>query len=223
MQEKLATIDFRVKLGLLVASLATIAVLATAAVRENVLAEWYLIRSRYPEILAKKATNDRERAAATDFEVRITQNFIPELGVVDRCTTCHSGVDDPRMADQPQPYTTHPGEYLGIHDPAKFGCTVCHQGQGRATIGADAHGEVPHWDFPRLPSAYVRSSCTKCHIEADLYGSDGLFTRAQGEAPSEAIALIEQGRVSDERARLSRLSHGGRERGIARSRPQPHR
>lgn len=195
LQEKLKTIDFRMKVGLLVVSLLTIVVLATAALRENVLADWHRIRSHYATILEDKATNENERSAAEDFEVRITQNYIPDLDAVDRCTTCHSGVEDPRMADQPQPYTAHPGVYLEKHDPAKFGCTVCHQGQGRATATDDAHGEVPHWDYPRLKPAHVRASCTKCHSEGDLYGQDGLFIRAQDGAPSEAIALIERGRT----------------------------
>ncbi len=193
MQAKLETIDFRVKLWLLIIGLATIAVLATAAIRENILADWHQIRSQYAEILNDKATNQREQNAAQNFEVRITQNYIPALGAVDRCTTCHSGVDDPRMTDQRQPFRTHPGNYLDIHDPAKFGCTICHQGQGRATVTADAHGEVPHWDYPRLQPAHIRSSCTKCHSEDDLYGSDGLFVRAQGDDSSHDIALIEQG------------------------------
>ncbi len=194
-QAKVATIDFRMKLGLLVVSLLTIVLLATAALHENVFADWHRIRSDYAKILADKATNDNELAAARDFEVRITQNYVPDLHAVDRCTTCHSGVEDPRMSDQPQPYTTHPGIYLEKHDPAKFGCTVCHQGQGRATATADAHGEVPHWDYPRLRPANVRASCTKCHSEGDLYGEDGLFVRAQGDAPSAALAIIERGRT----------------------------
>ena len=32
-----------------------------------------------------------------------------------------------------------------VHDPAEFGCTVCHGGQGRATDKPDAHGDVPFW------------------------------------------------------------------------------
>ncbi len=194
MQEKLETIDFRVKLTLLVVSLATIAALAATALRENVFSDWHRIRSGYAKVLEQKATNDRERAAAEDFEVRITQSYVPDLDVVDRCTTCHSGVDDPRMADQPQPYTTHPGRYLEIHDPAKYGCTVCHQGQGRATFTADAHGEVPHWDYPRLQPAYVRAACTKCHAEEDLHGEQGLFVRADGGRLEPETALIERGR-----------------------------
>lgn len=195
MREKLERIDFRVKLWLLIVSLVTIGLLAAAALRENIFSDWHRIRSQYARILVDKAGNTHEQRVAEDFEVRITQNYVPELDAVDRCTTCHSGVDDPRMADQPQPYTTHPGNYLGIHDPSKFGCTVCHQGQGRATATADAHGEVPHWDYPQLHTGYIRSSCTKCHAEGDLYGAEGLFVRAQGGERSDAVALIERGRA----------------------------
>jgi len=55
---------------------------------------------------------------------------------VDRCTTCHLGIDKKGFEDKPQPYTTHPNLELylaGPHPIDKIGCTVCHQGRGRAT------------------------------------------------------------------------------------------
>ena len=101
-----------------------------------------------------------------------------DLGAVDRCITCHSGLEDPRMAAEPQPFTTHPGRYLEMHDPARFGCTVCHRGQGRATATADAHGAVPYWDFPMYETRFVHARCTRCHAEEELYAEVGLFARA---------------------------------------------
>ena len=55
---------------------------------------------------------------------------------VDRCTTCHLGIDKKGFENQPQPFTTHPNLafYLqGPHPIDKVGCTSCHQGRGRAT------------------------------------------------------------------------------------------
>ena len=59
---------------------------------------------------------------------------------LDRCQMCHRAVDDPRFAQAPQPLTTHPK--IPPHPFEKFGCTVCHQGQGRATTVADARACV---------------------------------------------------------------------------------
>ncbi len=188
--------DHRVKIGLLVASLATIVALATAAVEENVLQDWRRIRLDYRDRLEARATDDLGRAALEQFSVRIEQSYLPALGTVDRCVTCHAGVEDPRMATEPQPFTTHPGRILETHDPARFGCTTCHQGQGRATHVADAHGRVPHWETPLLPPFFVRTTCTRCHSEDGLYGPSGLLIRADGGQASTGTTLLERGRAS---------------------------
>src|SRR5262249_5218370 len=53
---------------------------------------------------------------------------------VDRCPSCHSGINKPGFEDQPNPWKTHPKRemFLGKHDPDKFGCTPCHNGDGTA-------------------------------------------------------------------------------------------
>jgi hypothetical protein len=58
----------------------------------------------------------------------IRQNLLPGLQRVDRCTTCHLGVEDPTMKNAPQPFSFHPN--LAPHVPSKFGCTICHGGTG---------------------------------------------------------------------------------------------
>ena len=60
---------------------------------------------------------------------------------MDRCTTCHLGIDKKGYEDAPQPYTTHPKLELflqGPHPIDRIGCTACHQGRGRATSFVDA-------------------------------------------------------------------------------------
>src|SRR5262245_50053385 len=57
---------------------------------------------------------------------------------VDRCTTCHLGIDKKAYArtDIPSVFRTHPDLELylqGPHPMDKIGCTICHQGRGRAT------------------------------------------------------------------------------------------
>lgn len=195
LRSTVAAVDTRVKLALLVVSAATIATLVVAGLRENIFADWRQLRKQYASLLVNAASDDRGREAARDFEIRLVQNFVPELGAVDRCVTCHAGVQDPRMADAPQPFALHPGHHLEIHDPDKFGCTVCHLGQGRATETQAAHGRVEFWDHPMLQRDLLASSCTKCHIEADLFGRDGLIERAYGHQLSAPAEAIEKGRV----------------------------
>ena len=55
-------LDRRLKWWLLGVSLSTLLVLLAAALRENFLADWRLIRSDYAEILQEKATDEHGRA-----------------------------------------------------------------------------------------------------------------------------------------------------------------
>jgi mono/diheme cytochrome c family protein len=98
----------------------------------------------------------------------IRQVLLPGLQRVDRCTTCHLGVEDPTMKNAPQPFTFHAN--LAPHVPAKFGCTVCHGGQGLATGERGAHGRVQFWQEPLLPKEYIRASCGRCHKEGEVPG-----------------------------------------------------
>jgi mono/diheme cytochrome c family protein len=106
---------------------------------------------------------------------------------VDRCTTCHLGIDKKGHEKDPQPFTTHPNMdfYLrNSHPIEKVGCTVCHQGRGRATsfqnaahvpstkeqetnwgkyIHKSAYKELPSWDFQMTARGHTESQCAKCH------------------------------------------------------------
>src|SRR3989442_1364297 len=61
-------------------------------------------------------------------------NFGNPIARVDRCLSCHAGINKAGFEDQPNPWKTHPRRelYLGKHPPEKFGCTPCHGGQGPA-------------------------------------------------------------------------------------------
>ncbi len=174
LEADIKAIDRRVKWWLLVSSLATLILMIIAALQENVFPEWRRTRLQYASILREKATDDRGRAIADQFRVMLDQNVLPELHKVDRCITCHAGVDDPRMADQDKdkPFRTHSGDFLANHPPEKYGCTICHQGQGRATSLPDAHGNVPHWPEPLLTGSMAYTSCGRCHYDNDLYGGE---------------------------------------------------
>ncbi len=156
--------------SLLVSSVLAFVLLAYAAYDENLGTEWYQHQSSYKKQLLARATSDREQSAAERFEVRQKQLYLPELDRIDRCVTCHVAVDDPAMKDAPQPLTTHPGEITKHHSQERFGCTVCHSGQGRATTAVDAHGPVAHWLDPMVALDEVDRACPKCHMEFPLPG-----------------------------------------------------
>ncbi|MHC4507850.1 MAG: cytochrome c3 family protein [Planctomycetota bacterium] len=153
------------KVLLLVCSLAVLFVLAYAAYEENFAADWYRHQSEYKRRLLKQAATERERQAAERFDVGQKQLYLPALSRIDRCVTCHVSIDNPGMKDSPQPLTAHSGDIMLHHPKEQFGCTICHEGQGRATTAADAHGHVDHWPTPMLAQEQLDQSCPKCHTD----------------------------------------------------------
>ncbi|OGV70602.1 MAG: hypothetical protein A3K19_06505 [Lentisphaerae bacterium RIFOXYB12_FULL_65_16] len=172
------SLDRRVKWGLLLASLATVALLIYSVLAECVWPQWRMLRAQYAQILKAKATDDRGRALAEQFEATIQQNVLPALHTVDRCITCHPAVDDPRMAGEKQPFRTHPGDFLRLHQPDTYGCTACHAGQGRATEQAAAHGDVEFWPSPMIPARYAYAGCGSCHTHV-LVPSQAVLRRGR--------------------------------------------
>jgi cytochrome c2 len=86
----------------------------------------------------------------------------------------------------PHPYSAHPrldlfGSDSSPHAFGKFGCTICHEGQGTATaFQAAEHSPNTvaeedrwrndfkwaanhYWDWPQKPKRFIESSCLKCH------------------------------------------------------------
>src|SRR5262245_50339909 len=127
---------------------------------------------------------------------------------VDRCTTCHLGIDKKGYENAPQPYTSHPNIDLylrGAHPIEKIGCTVCHQGRGRATsfvnaVHTPATKEQEHawgkhsgtkeyerwhlWDQPMLAKGTTESQCLKCH--------QGVVEVPQASKLNAGIVLVER-------------------------------
>ncbi len=95
----------------------------------------------------------------------IKQLWLTDLGITDRCMTCHLGVESRRFLDAPQPFTTHPGNHLAAdhHPVEKFGCVSCHDGQGIALTVAEAHAETDIWLNPILRGELAEASCRRCH------------------------------------------------------------
>ncbi len=163
--------DRRWELLLLGSSLLAFLLYAAAAVRETTLAPWRRYQHQYRASLIAMAEDERERRAAESFQIRYYQAYLPGLQRVDRCTTCHAGIDNPRMKDAPQPLTAHPGNILEHHPIDRFGCTICHGGQGRATEAREAHGEEPGRHMPMRRGAMLEVACAICHSDPELPGA----------------------------------------------------
>ncbi len=146
--------------------------------------------------LAKSAAEKADLAARSP---RIEQIIVTQFGEqrVDRCTTCHIASDDPRFQDHVQPIKTHPysaalgdvqraGRWERRHKFADFGCTVCHDGQGRGLETVYGHGEDPYWPEPLLgyvtqagwrygaklkDKALIEANCAQCHTDEGFRGT----------------------------------------------------
>jgi cbb3-type cytochrome c oxidase subunit III len=138
---------------LLWTSLGALLLLGWAAYAENFRQEWRILQSTYRDRLPP----DRR----AEFTSQLRQIVVPTIAAADRCVTCHVGMSPGDTAvPGDKVFGPHPGVH---HDPAQFGCTVCHGGQGRATVKSDAHGDVRHWPEPMIPRRYAYAGCGACH------------------------------------------------------------
>ena len=177
---------------LLLSSVASILILAAAAYQEHFRAEWRDIQAEYREALIRTAGNDDARMAASAYRIEFKQAFLEGLGGVDRCVSCHLGVENPAMSGADQPLRRHSGKWLVNHPTDSFGCTICHGGEGRATRKEAAHGwrengsPTPHVATPLLRGDAVYASCGRCHYEVDLYaGQTDLYAYSFGAGSVE--------------------------------------
>jgi mono/diheme cytochrome c family protein len=129
---------------------------------------WKKYQAQYYRLASQAEPNAAAKNAVMATTLAVKQALLPGLQRVDRCTTCHLGVEDPTMKNAPLPFSFHPN--LAPHRSARFGCTICHGGQGLATDKLTAHGQVAFWSQPLLPREYVRASCGRCHKEGDVPG-----------------------------------------------------
>ncbi len=120
---------------------------------------------------------------AEDWDTKIVQINVADANIVDRCESCHMNTREPlkitaaamtpKGEKKPDEYAralvSHPEpELLQIHDPDKFGCSPCHQGNGRATTSVEkAHGNYEHWLWPLYPKENAQAGCQSCHA-ADM-------------------------------------------------------
>jgi len=144
---------------------------------------------------------------------------------VDRCPTCHMGADSANYTDPsiPRQFRTHPfrSTLFRSHPIEKFGCTSCHQGEGRATDSMAHSGfvfhpteERPRWDLegdkfwedPLLPigrlyRVQVDDRNNELQLRVDAKGSPGDWVTvhiAPGEyaGDTELLGAIQAGGVA---------------------------
>ncbi|MGH7790552.1 MAG: c-type cytochrome [Candidatus Binatia bacterium] len=109
---------------------------------------------------------------------------------VDRCQSCHGGIDKQGFDGDAQPFATHPAraELIGKHPTDKFGCTPCHGGQGAAVNSVKvAHGDVKFWEHPLLRGDMVQAGCVGCHVDLRLPYAE---TVARGEQLFEQMGCV---------------------------------
>ncbi|MCQ4575386.1 MAG: c-type cytochrome [Candidatus Brocadiales bacterium] len=148
------------------------------------------LQEKLQKYQSRIASIQRFREALKKERVNIKQVVNDELGMVDRCHSCHAGVNRKGFDDVPQPFRSHPmvvtlpplgpglseRGIMNVHPVETFGCTSCHRGQGYATaVAYKAHGELEYWNYPMLRGKYTQAACFKCHdYEVDVPGAEML-------------------------------------------------
>ncbi|OQY05737.1 MAG: hypothetical protein B6I22_07060 [Desulfobacteraceae bacterium 4572_123] len=144
----------------------------------------------------------------------VKQIYLPFAKRVDRCMTCHLGINSQGLEKAPLPYQTHPDPSITwLHPIERFGCTLCHEGQGFALTKDEAHGNVSRnlWPKPILPKELLQASCGKCH-NPDLMEEDAprLFAGKQLYKEKGCIACHKigpiGGTIAPELTNLARFS-----------------
>jgi cytochrome c1 len=141
---------------------------------------------------------DGLRKKTAEWDPKIVQINVADANIVDRCESCHMGAREPlritatamttkgekRPDEYARAFTSHPEpELLKTHDPEKFGCSPCHQGNGRATTSVEkAHGTYEHWLWPLFPKQNMEAGCQTCHAaDMVLVSGDVGWTISEGK------------------------------------------
>lgn len=143
--------------------------------------EWKGYQQQFRDQVAKKFG----AARAAQLPDGLQQIWIKDLNRVDRCTTCHQGMEWKGLEGAQNPFKAHPREILEKHPLNQYGCTSCHGGQGYATEKDAAHGFAEFWEEPLLgrkltdtylvrdKKALMQVNCNVCHrFDRETKGAD---------------------------------------------------
>ena len=123
--------------------------------------------------------------------IEIKQIHNPDARIVDRCESCHLAIREPEVVTRQDmggakdlraaAFTSHPSpELLQIHNPEKFGCTPCHNGNGMQVASLQkAHGNYEHWLWPLHPRANFEAGCQHCHASEMLVDHAAVLSRGK--------------------------------------------
>lgn len=156
--ENMGKVPYRLRLAFAISSVAFVVALAISPIKD-LRREWKRYKREFTRFAQTRP--DTKRLLA-DFNPGIDQIWLPEMGVVDRCTTCHQGISQPSLAaaSVPQPFRAHPPI---PHHVQEWGCVVCHRGQGPSTEVAEAHETTLAWEQPILQTHFIQGACGSCH------------------------------------------------------------
>ncbi|MFN8007786.1 MAG: c-type cytochrome [Terriglobia bacterium] len=145
--------------------------------------EWQDYQEEFRALIAQKFGESK----AAQVPKGLQQVWVKELGRVDRCVTCHQGMNWKGLENAPHPFRTHPRDILQKHPIQEYGCTSCHGGQGYATDMKSAHGQVEYWEEPVLgkdiadlytvrdKKILIQTNCNVCHrYERETKGAEAL-------------------------------------------------
>ncbi|MCP5050187.1 MAG: hypothetical protein GY940_23680 [bacterium] len=159
-----------IKITLVVFALAMLASIGYIIINEAT-PQWKIYQSRFKQTVKDKL--GKEKAQSIQFGLK--QIYVAELDRVDRCVTCHMGIEWKGLERAKNPFKTHPKKPLKHHPIKKYGCSLCHGGQGYAVTYNSAHGFVRFWDEPVLGlrlerrlgfksrGILMQSNCNVCH------------------------------------------------------------
>ena len=147
--------------------------------KEIVDPEWKNNQNAYRQILLQK---DRSTQLESS-DLGIREITIKNINHVDRCITCHMTVGQSISDSLPQPFSQHPQEIITRHDLASFGCTLCHNGNGRALRRNETcdRENQPQW-------RPVESHCAHCHLA--IFESSSVYSSMP--AVSEGLKIFKQ-------------------------------
>ncbi len=142
--------------------------------------EWKYYQRDFRAVVEETLGEEKAELAPSGLQ----QVWVKSLDRVDRCTTCHLGLEWKGLERVENPYRSHPKEILAKHPIQKFGCTSCHGGQGYAVKAEEAHGLVKFWEEPMLgkeledfyvmsdKKALMQINCNSCHrYESETKGA----------------------------------------------------